>query len=518
MELHEANIHYFRDTQPHPPTFAYFASNYIHYQHTIDPVSQAPKPGLLTAYDNPVARAHFRDIDKEEYLDRFRRELNDIRGRSVNNLIDRAILFKSKKGPLLEVKKAVNTFNLFLPLFPEFEFDTPLHGLSVHKTSRGSLSPYAQVEASISSACERLYGRRQNRKSKEESVKQIILALRQYNHQVSALSLQSPTVPFRRSPNWTKPANKFPPFKKQCTKGYLSQQSTRPSASQTTIREKSKEIVPISDPRTQKMSVPRPGLITQNLPSVREDGTQQTTSPTRDAAKLNMLRRMRPPPFKYCWTFYHDRHSDTADYTGRLTVLLENIISLKPFWEAFNRFPLENLRMKDSVHFFKRGVRPVWEDPRNVRGGSWTFRVPKDKSAQFWKETLLLAVGEQFADVLEPRDDICGLSLSTRFNSNLITVWNRDGGNQKAIDGILEVVLAQISEAIKPRENTYYYKKHSEHAGFQEAVTKAQESQAARVQAEEAGLIAEAKVTVTDVEKQDEELLKEAEAGEIGPA
>ena len=58
--------------------------------------------------------------------------------------------------------------------------------------------------------------------------------------------------------------------------------------------------------------------------------------------------------------------------------------------------------MKDSIHFFKRGVKPVWEDPRNVKGGAWTFRVAKDKSKEFWKELLLFAVGDQFADVIQP--------------------------------------------------------------------------------------------------------------------
>ena len=166
----------------------------------------------------------------------------------------------------------------------------------------------------------------------------------------------------------------------------------------------------------------RPSLLVNGLPSVQEDTitapthtssppTNTTTnpatistsaSPKRDAARLNMLRRMRPPPLQYAWTFYHDRHSSGTSYEGRLTVLLENIITLKPFWEAYNRFPLDALKMKDSVHFFKRGVKPVWEDPRNVKGGAWTFRVPKEKSEQTWKEVLLLAVGEQFADVIEP--------------------------------------------------------------------------------------------------------------------
>lgn len=128
-----------------------------------------------------------------------------------------------------------------------------------------------------------------------------------------------------------------------------------------------------------------------------------TTLPDREALKLNMLRRIRPAPLKYAWAFYHDKNSTSGDYEGRLTVMLENIITIKPFWEMLNQFPFENLRLRDSVHFFKRGVKPVWEDVRNINGGSWTFRIPKAQSHEFWKETLLLVVGEQFADVIEPR-------------------------------------------------------------------------------------------------------------------
>ena len=162
-----------------------------------------------------------------------------------------------------------------------------------------------------------------------------------------------------------------------------------------------------------------------------------TVSPSRDAAKLNMLRRMRPPPFQYAWTFWHDRHvapatnpstgassvADAHDYENRLTVLLENIITAKPFWEAMNRFPLRNLKLKDAVHFFKRGVRPVWEDPRNVKGGAWTFRVPKDKSEALWIEILMLAVGEQFADVIQPRECSPSLCCSPRPHFSLSPPW-----------------------------------------------------------------------------------------------
>lgn len=169
------------------------------------------------------------------------------------------------------------------------------------------------------------------------------------------------------------------------------------------------------------MTSSRPALHINGLPSVVEDHAAVTpvsrTSAKqpldRESLKLNMLRKIRPPPFKYAWSFYHDKHSTASDYEGRLTLLLENIITVKPFWESFNRFPLENLEMKDSVHFFKRGVKPAWEDRRNVKGGCWTFRVGKSNSKEFWKEILLLAVGEQFSDVIQPGKRVLARSVAS---------------------------------------------------------------------------------------------------------
>jgi hypothetical protein len=75
---------------------------------------------------------------------------------------------------------------------------------------------------------------------------------------------------------------------------------------------------------------------------------------------------------------------------------------VQTFWETFNNFPLGSLMLRDSVHLFKKTVKPVWEDRRNVRGGSWTFRVPKQDSAEVWKNIQLMAIGEVLQDAVEP--------------------------------------------------------------------------------------------------------------------
>lgn len=94
--------------------------------------------------------------------------------------------------------------------------------------------------------------------------------------------------------------------------------------------------------------------------------------------------------------------------------------------------------------------------------------------------------------------------MSVRFNSNLITIWNRDGANEKTKEGILAVVLEKVSPDLKPQPRNYYYKRHSEHAGFSEVVARASEKSK---EAEE-GKIAEAEVKGAEG---DEALLQDVE-------
>lgn len=67
-------------------------------------------------------------------------------------------------------------------------------------------------------------------------------------------------------------------------------------------------------------------------------------------------------------------------------------------------------------------------------------------------------------------DQLCGVGLSVRFNSHLISVWHRDASKQKSIDAILVTVLEELPAELKPKPDNYFYKKHSDHAGFKAPV------------------------------------------------
>ena len=79
---------------------------------------------------------------------------------------------------------------------------------------------------------------------------------------------------------------------------------------------------------------------------------------------------------------------------------MTEMTDVREFWEMFNNFDVTSLPLRDSIHLFHKGVKPVWEDPRNMKGGCWTFRVPKEKAKDFWKELCLMAIGEKLQEAV----------------------------------------------------------------------------------------------------------------------
>ncbi|CAG8976899.1 hypothetical protein HYALB_00003510 [Hymenoscyphus albidus] len=222
----------------------------------------------------------------------------------------------------------------------------------------------------------------------------------------------------------------------------------------------------------------RPALITRGLSAA--SGPSDTGSPAeqRDDAKMNMLRAMRLP-FTHVWNIYVDRpqkeQQKAADGTYQATLeTLIQISSVQAFWQYNNNFPIENLKMRESVYLFKQGFVPVWEDRRNIKGGSYTFRVPKENGPDFWTRVQLMAIGEKLQDALDSTktgDQICGVGLSVRFNAHLISIWHRDASDTKAEEALLKVVLDELPAELRPKDSNYFHKKHSDHAGFKAPAT-----------------------------------------------
>ncbi|KAL1865558.1 hypothetical protein Plec18167_009371 [Paecilomyces lecythidis] len=193
---------------------------------------------------------------------------------------------------------------------------------------------------------------------------------------------------------------------------------------------------------------------------------------TRKSLHQNIIGKLRPLPFQYHWTIWYDKHTDSSNYDNRLYVLYEDVADIATFYRVYNNYPWDKIRLRDTVHIFRKGVKPVWEDPENLKGGCWTFRVPKAKAQAFFHEIAILCMANEFQAALEKEHDhVLGVSTSIRFNSHLISVWNKLGSNQRAIKALEETIIDRLSPELRPAgASSYFYKRHDEHDGYQQAV------------------------------------------------
>lgn len=86
-----------------------------------------------------------------------------------------------------------------------------------------------------------------------------------------------------------------------------------------------------------------------------------------------------------------------------------------------------SLPLVSDYHIFKKGIRPVWEDEENKKGGKWIVRLRKGVADRYWEDLVLAIIGDQFAEASE---EVCGAVLSVRNGEDILSIWTRNDGGR----------------------------------------------------------------------------------------
>ena len=131
-------------------------------------------------------------------------------------------------------------------------------------------------------------------------------------------------------------------------------------------------------------------------PSSDSTASREEQIALRKAAHKQFIMALRPLPLQYTWTIWFDKNNNSTDYESRLYVLQDDVDNIGLFYQVYNNYPWDRIAMRDSVHIFRKGIKPMWEDPFNVQGGCWRFRVPKGKAQEFFHEVAILCLASEF--------------------------------------------------------------------------------------------------------------------------
>lgn len=158
-----------------------------------------------------------------------------------------------------------------------------------------------------------------------------------------------------------------------------------------------------------------------------EGSRPKATSTSTPSAPGSVTARTAEHPLKATWiVWYRPPTSKYSDYE-KSTIALGAVSTVENFWALYSHLKRPSLLPSVSdYHIFKKGIRPVWEDEANKRGGKWIVRLKKGVADRYWEDLLLAIVGDQFA---EAGEEVCGAVLSVRSGEDVLSVWTRiDGG------------------------------------------------------------------------------------------
>lgn len=143
-----------------------------------------------------------------------------------------------------------------------------------------------------------------------------------------------------------------------------------------------------------------------------------------------MTAESKNHPLNRLWTLWYDSKKTLKgdDWEASL-VHINTVGTAEDFWVMHNHTKRpSSIDVGASYHFFRQGVKPMWEDPANAQGGKFVFTFSSKEDLarldQVWEDLLLGVVGEY----LDDGDEICGLVLGKRKTQTKISVWtaNKD--------------------------------------------------------------------------------------------
>jgi len=122
------------------------------------------------------------------------------------------------------------------------------------------------------------------------------------------------------------------------------------------------------------------------------------------------------------WTLYHHFPSDKNWTITGYDCLAKGVNSVEKVIDL-NSHLTENLIKYSMLFFMRSTVSPLWEDPRNVNGGCFSYKVINKYVVEVWQQLMFLVCGETLCNLPVDNLHINGITISPKKNFCIIKIW-----------------------------------------------------------------------------------------------
>jgi hypothetical protein len=82
------------------------------------------------------------------------------------------------------------------------------------------------------------------------------------------------------------------------------------------------------------------------------------------------------------------------------------------------------------LFMMKEGIKPIWEDPKNRNGGSFSYKVSNKNVYKVWKDLTYALVGGTISKQSNFVNCVTGITISPKKSFCIIKIWMADCNNQ----------------------------------------------------------------------------------------
>ncbi len=140
----------------------------------------------------------------------------------------------------------------------------------------------------------------------------------------------------------------------------------------------------------------------------------ESTQKMEDSSKVEHLLSDK-------WVLWAHLPHDT-DWSLKSYINIMELKSVEQTISLFNSVP-EKMTKNCMLFLMRKDINPTWEDPKNCKGGCFSFKIPNKNVASIWKELSYCAVGETLTSDTKFQNCITGLTISPKKSFCIIKIW-----------------------------------------------------------------------------------------------
>jgi hypothetical protein len=123
--------------------------------------------------------------------------------------------------------------------------------------------------------------------------------------------------------------------------------------------------------------------------------------------------------FENEWNLWYHHEKDNWSISGYRK--LYTIRNISDFWSLYNNWnKIGGINYK-HLFLMKNDIKPLWEDPENINGGCWSYKINDYMINEVWEFLSIYLVTD---NIIKNKDNICGISICNKKNNNaVVKIW-----------------------------------------------------------------------------------------------